>query len=463
MKTWALRQLRESAGQYAASVAVVAVVSAFAVLLLETIEVFAKVVSDAGMDGGDVRVALGSVAIVFLGIAVLVAAIVISNTFSMVYAGRVRDIALLRLIGATGRQVRRTSLIDGAAVGLIGASLGIVAGVLLSLAGIATVNASTGAGLSFVFAPQIVLVPLLGSVLATVAASFSGARTVSKVAPIEASRSMPEGQSIPERASKLRVGFGIALFLAGTLLLGAGLLVGLVTPVGILVAFPGGVLSIIGVIIAAPVLFPPVLAVVARLLPGTAAARLAGANLRHDPVRTSRTVLAMVIGVTLLTMFTVAGEMFIAATRDFFGDQTGETEEYIGGLLTAVYVLTSFSVIVAAIGLGSTLSMSVLQRRRELGVLRALGLTTRQARQMLLAESLLVSIVGVVIGLALGVGYGFVGANSVLGVQTFGPPVIPIAFVVAIVAGGLLFGAVASLAPGRRASKVPPAEALREA
>jgi putative ABC transport system permease protein len=463
MNSWALRQLRESAGQYAASVAVVAVVSAFAVLLLESIEVFSAAVSSAGLDAvAGIRLGLTVVTVVFLGIAVVVAAIVISNTFSMVYAGRLRDIALLRLIGATGKQVRRTSLLDGVAVGLAGAVVGILAGLGLSVAGIAAISASTGAAMSLIIVPQLIVVPLIGSIVATVAASFAGARTVSRVAPIEATRSSVEGQRLPERASRLRSVAGIVLFVLGTGLLVLGLVVGALAPVGLLIAFPGGVLSIVGVIIGAPVLLPPVLNLVSRLTPTTASAKLAGANLRHDPVRSARTVLSVIIGVTLLTMFTVAGEMFIAASRDFFGDGE-EAAGVIRGLLGAVYALTSFSVIVAAIGLGSTLSMSVIQRRREIGVLRALGLTTKQTRRMLLVESLLVSVVGVGAGLALGIGYGYVGANSILGSQYFGPPVVPPLFLVALLVGAVVFGAVASLAPGRRASGIAPAEALREA
>ncbi|MFD1714044.1 FtsX-like permease family protein [Amnibacterium flavum] len=463
MRSWALRQLKESAGQYAASAAVVAIVSAFAVLLLETTEVFSAAVASAGLDAVDaVRMGLGTVTVVFLGIAVVVAVLVISNTFSMVYAGRVRDIALLRLIGATGKQVRRTSLIDGVAVGLTGAVLGIVAGVLISLAAIAGISASTGAELSFIFVPQLILVPLIGSLVATVAASYAGSREVSRVAPIEATRSSAEGQRLPERAARGRSITGVVLFMAGLGLLGLGTVVGIAAPVGLLIAFPGGVLSIAGVIIGSPVLIPPVVALVARLLPRSAANRLAAANLLHDPVRTARTVISVVIGVTLLTMFTVAGEMFIAATRDYLG-QGDDVASVIDGLLQAVYALTSFSVIVAAIGLGSTLSMSVLQRRRQIGVLRALGLTTRQTRRMLLAESLLVTVVGVIVGLVLGTLYGFVGANSILGSQYFGPPLLPPVFLIVLVVGALAFGALASLAPGRRASGIAPAVALREA
>src|SRR3954453_3673171 len=103
MRTWAVRRLKESAGQYAASAAVVAVVAAFAVLLLEAIDVLHRAVAVAKADGGATAggataVALGSFGAVFLGIAVLTAAVVVTNPFPTVYAGRLREIALLRLV-----------------------------------------------------------------------------------------------------------------------------------------------------------------------------------------------------------------------------------------------------------------------------------------------------------------------------------------------------------------------------
>ena len=464
MKTWALRQLRESAGRYAASVAVVAIVSAFAVILIESVDVLGRALNAAGLDGVEaIQTALSSVTLVFLGIAVVVAAIVISNSFAMVYLGRLKDIALLRLVGATSKQIRRTALLDGVAVGVVGSVIGIVGGSLLCVAAIALLNSTYDLDLSFGVVPQLVLAPLLGSILTTTIAAFIGARRASGIAPVEAGRLAGGGEQLPERAAKARIIVGLVLVGLGAAFLLLGLVVGAVTPLGVLIAFGGGVLSITGIVIGAPAFLPPAVTLATRLLPRNAAARLGGSNLRHHPVRTARTLLAIVIGVTLITMFTVAGQMFETSVTKELGDQAAEFADGLNALLTGVYALTSFSVLVAAIGVGSTLSMSVLQRRRELGVLRAVGLTTRQARGMLLAESLLLALVGVVLGLLLGTVYGFVGANATLGVQGFLAPELPLPFAAIVLGGALVFGAAASLAPGARASRVPPAEALRAA
>jgi putative ABC transport system permease protein len=465
MRLWAFRELRLSASRYAAGVAVVAVVAAFAVLLLETIEVFVRMLQQTGVDdSGLVRAALTSVGLVFLGIAVVTAAIVISGTFATVYAGRRRDIALLRLVGATPTQVRRASRIDGLAVGAAGALVGIAAGILISVAALAILNAAFGAGLEFVWTPQLVLVPLVVCIAVAALAASNGARAVARVSPAEGARSDAGSTHLAAPVARRRGIAGVVLAVLGTAFLALGLIAGLVSPFGLLIAFPGGVLSIVGIVLGAPAFTAPVITLVTRPLRGRGEYLLAGANLRSNPVRTARTVVSVLIGVTLVTMFTVAGEMFLAQTRAYFGDaaEIEAVAQFITVMLIVVYVLTAFSVLVAAIGLGSSLSLSVLQRQREIAVLRSVGLTARQARRMVLVESVVVAGVGALLGLVLGVLYGFVGANSTFGVQGFGGPVLSPWFVVAVLGGAIGFSVLASLLPGRRAGRVRPAEALRD-
>jgi putative ABC transport system permease protein len=460
MRIWALRRLRDSAGQYTASVAVVAVVSAFAVLLIETIDVISRVAAAAGSDSGSVAVALGSVGAVFLGIAVLTAGIVISNTFTTVYAGRLREIALLRLIGATSRQVRRTALGDGALVGVTGAVIGVLAGVGLSVAGIAVLNGALHVDLAFGAPVALWLAPLLAGTLATTAAAFSAARGMSRTSPTAALGSAATAARPGVRARRIQTALGLVVFVLGALLLAAGCLVGAISPLGVLIGFLGGTASILGTILAAPALLIPPLRWSPRLLPRSGTLRLAAANLVQEPLRTARTVLAVTIGVALITMFTVVGTMLSTTLNQQLGD-VAQARSFIDGMLTAIGVLTSFSVIVAAIGVASTLSLSVLQRRRELGMLRATGLTRRQARRMLLVEAVLTTGTGTIAGLVLGVVYGFAGYTSTVGSVQLLPPQLPPAFIPAALLVALLFGIAASLAPAHRAATVPPAEALR--
>jgi putative ABC transport system permease protein len=465
MRLWALRELRVSAGRYLASVTVVAVVAAFAVLLLESIEVFIGVLERSGISGtGLVRLALLCVGFVFLGIAVLTSAIVISGTFATVYAGRLKDIALLRLVGATSRQVRRASRVDGLAVGVTGTVSGITLGIAVAGAAIATMNTVYGAGLSFVWSAHIALVPAGVCIAVSVFSASSGARRVARVSPAEATRSDAASTKPPAPLRRRRRTAGMVLFVVGIGFMGLGLVAGLSSPVGLLIAFPGGASSILGVIIAAPAFTEPIVAALSGRFRGRGEYVLAGANLRLNSVRTARTIVSVLIGVTLITMFTVAGEMYLAQLRTYFGDavQIEQVGEFVTMMLIVVYVLTSFSVLVAAIGFGSNLTMSVIQRRREIAVLRSLGLTTSQVRRMILVESVVVAVIGATLGLALGVLYGFVGANATFGVQGFTAPVLSPWFLLAVISGAVIFSVLASILPGRGAARITPSAALRE-
>jgi putative ABC transport system permease protein len=112
----------------------------------------------------------------------------------------------------------------------------------------------------------------------------------------------------------------------------------------------------------------------------------------------------------------------------------------------------------------NNLSLSVLQRTRELGLLRALGFSAAQIRRMIVIEAAQLTIAAVVVGLVLGTFYGWAGAQSMLGAINGSPglifPVIPWAIVAVIVVLAALLTAVASVAPSRRATRIAPVAAL---
>ncbi|HMO11637.1 MAG TPA: FtsX-like permease family protein, partial [Actinotalea sp.] len=83
-------------------------------------------------------------------------------------------------------------------------------------------------------------------------------------------------------------------------------------------------------------------------------------------------------------------------------------------LLAVVVGLLGVAVVIAVVGVANTLSLSVIERRRESATLRAIGMTRTQLRGSLAIEGLLVALVGTVVGALLGVGYGFVGAHVLL-------------------------------------------------
>ena len=137
----------------------------------------------------------------------------------------------------------------------------------------------------------------------------------------------------------------------------------------------------------------------------------------------------------------------------------------ISVMLLVATALLGMSVLIALVGVGNTLSLSVLERSREHGLLRALGLTTRQLRLLLANEALLMAGAAVLLGTALGVGYGWIGTATLLHGTTSHAPVLalPVTRLVLIAAVAMVAGLLASVLPARRAVRVAPVEALRDA
>jgi putative ABC transport system permease protein len=136
----------------------------------------------------------------------------------------------------------------------------------------------------------------------------------------------------------------------------------------------------------------------------------------------------------------------------------------IFNVLLAVGIgLLGVSVLIALVGVGNTLSLSVLERTRENALLRAMGLTRRQLRRMLAIESLLMALVAAGLGIALGLAYGWTGTAALMGGQTATGAVeyaLPVGTLVTIALVAAVAGLLASVLPARRAAKVAPAGAL---
>jgi putative ABC transport system permease protein len=137
-------------------------------------------------------------------------------------------------------------------------------------------------------------------------------------------------------------------------------------------------------------------------------------------------------------------------------------EQAIDTLLLIVTGLLAVAVVIALIGVANTLSLSVIERSRESAVLRALGLTRRQLRAMLAVEGALIAGIGALVGIGLGLVFGWAGAASVIG-GAFRPTLaVPFGQFALLLAGGILAGLLASALPGRRAARTPPVAALAE-
>jgi putative ABC transport system permease protein len=127
--------------------------------------------------------------------------------------------------------------------------------------------------------------------------------------------------------------------------------------------------------------------------------------------------------------------------------------DQIAVLLYLVYALLGLAIIIAVLGVVNTLALSVVERTREIGLLRAIGLGRRQLRRMIRLESVVIAVFGAVLGLALGLVWG-VCTQQVLALQGMKALAIPWTTIVAVVIGSAVVGIVAALLPALRASRM---------
>jgi putative ABC transport system permease protein len=300
-------------------------------------------------------------------------------------------------------------------------------------------------------------------VLTTTLASYVGSRKVLDVTPIQATGGAVDTGIETPRSRRVRTVLSIVLIAGGVVLLGLGVLIGMVNPGGVLVAFFGGVASFTGIMVGAYRILPGVLRLVGKMAGRGPAARLASANAIRYPDRSTRTAVGLLIGVTLVVTFAVAMYSYRSMLVDEYDEETiGQVLTVTVGIMTG---LIGFSAVIAAVGMVNNLLLSILQRTREIGLLRALGFTRKQIRSMIVSESTQMVVASMGFGLILGIGYGWAAAQSLLGSLSGGgvsAPTLPWAVIAGTVLCGGLLALGASLAPARRANKISPVLALAD-
>jgi putative ABC transport system permease protein len=248
--------------------------------------------------------------LVFGGIAVFVGAFTIQNSLSITVAQRSRELALLRALGATRRQVLRSVVAESLAMGLVGSIVGIAAG--LGLAKLLTsIFASIGLDLpqtGISLAARTVIVSLVVGVGVTVLAGLGPALRATRVSPVSAMREgaeLPPGR-IGRHATKIAAALGaLALAILGIALFAPGIEVG--PRLGLLA--PGALLLFVAVALVSPRLVPPLASALGR--PGArlggSAGELARRNAMRNPGRTAATAAALMIGIALVVFSAVLG------------------------------------------------------------------------------------------------------------------------------------------------------------
>ncbi len=168
-------------------------------------------------------------------------------------------------------------------------------------------------------------------------------------------------------------------------------------------------------------------------------------------------------------MSLAAGKASVERVADRFGaPEPQDREEYAASLtqgldmlLTVVYALLALAIVIALMGIANTLALSTWERRRELGVLRAVGQTRGQLRSMVRWESVLIALFGTLGGLGLGVflGWGLVEAvGSASGATS--AFALPLASLVTVLVVGAVAGILAGARPARRAARQDPLTAI---
>ena len=146
----------------------------------------------------------------------------------------------------------------------------------------------------------------------------------------------------------------------------------------------------------------------------------------------------------------------VSTRDDYIDDQAGQLDS----LLTLLYVLLGMSVVVALLGIVNTMSLSIYERTRELGLLRAVGMTSRQLRRTVRYESAIISLIGTMAGLGLGIFLGW-AAFDAIGVA-YSDFTVPWGSLIAIGITGLVAGLLSGVLPARRAGRLEVLEAIAE-
>ncbi|MEV6262317.1 ABC transporter permease [Streptomyces sp. NPDC051784] len=250
---------------------------------------------------------LNTMLLAFAGIALFVGVFLIANTFTMLVAQRTRELALMRAIGASRRQVKWSVLAEAAVVGTLASVIGFGLGVALATglrSAMGVIGGKIPAG-PLVVSPVAIGSALAVGILITVIAAWLPARRAAKIAPVAAMSSVHATASTRSLVVRNSIGGVIALIGA------AGIVGGAATggTDGRYLVAAGAFFALIGVIVLIPLLSRPAVALVRpalRKLFGVSG-KLASQNAVRNPRRTGATASALAIGLTLVTGISVLG------------------------------------------------------------------------------------------------------------------------------------------------------------
>jgi putative ABC transport system permease protein len=245
----------------------------------------------------------GTALLVFAAIALFVGSFIIVNTFSIIVAQRTRELALLRTLGATRRQVLASVIGEAAAVGLIASVIGVGAGIVIAV-GIQGLLSAFGIDLpstGIQLQPRTIVVSLVVGLVVTLVAAIVPARHAAKVAPIQALRD-PDTTTVRSLTRGAVIG-GVVLA-AGLGALAYGLFGQ--PPNAIWYVGAGAALTLVGVAMLSPLAARPVAGTIgAPFRRLSVAASIGRGNAMRSPRRTASTAAALMIGLGLVSMVAI--------------------------------------------------------------------------------------------------------------------------------------------------------------
>jgi putative ABC transport system permease protein len=259
----------------------------------------------------------------FGGIALFVGSFVIANSLSITIAQRTRELATLRMLGASRRQVLASIILEALVVGVIASVIGLFLGLLLAK-GLFSLFDAVGFTLpntGLVFETRTVIVALLAGILVTLIASLRPAIRATRVPPVAAVR---EGATLPPgRFARLRGAGALLMVAVGFGALAYGLFVDSLDTTEILIWMGVGTLLVfLGVALFSSRLVRPLAHVLGwpatRI--GGAAGSLARDNARRNPQRTASTAAALMIGLALVTLVATLASGIVASFKGAVND-----------------------------------------------------------------------------------------------------------------------------------------------
>ena len=335
--------------------------------------------------------------LIFAFIALLVGAFTIYNTFSITVGQRTRELALLRVVGASRRQLFRSVLAEAAVTGLIASLIGLGLGVVAAL-GLKALLKAFGIVLPsspLVFEARTAVVAIAVGVGVTLLSAIIPARRAIRIAPVAALAEQPDAQTATVRRRTLVR--GVVIGLVGVVVLVVGMSKASLALVGF-----GGLAILISTNLLSPLLAGPLSNTLGRPLvralgvPG----RLGRENSTRNPRRTAQTAAALMVGLSLVSTIAVLGASLSASAKNEV--DSAITADYIvsgkGGFSKSVVpavsrvpgVSTTTVVYQGQFEVGSSLSTLVAATPADLGNTVSLHITAGSGAPAMAAGELLV-------------------------------------------------------------------------